>query len=336
MCPVRRRREASCFWDFDPRAQNLEFLNKIDPQYFHHIADLHGEALKGDNRQYSAAALRVAYAQGLETLFALLCATAQAPEFVLGWLLAYKHNELDSIVGKISNHQPILSTSLRRPVTWDVLAEIVFSRMPAGDDERAARVKGDFAKLWRRFASDYLNKNRQSEYNSVKHGLRAKLGGFHFALGVEGAPGVLAPPERMRMLANSEFGSSFFVAERLDLNDGRNFFLRHQSLNWIPESSIAGLRLISTSIANVITFLKAHNGATGDPHYLWHDDESAYGEPWKESAGLTDLAMKSPIQGQGITLLTKEQILSVYGEEGDQGQRTEAADPAPSPTPATS
>ena len=59
-----------CLWDTDIRQRNLDFLDSIDPGYFEHIADLHGESLEGDEKQYAATALRVAYFQGLETLFA--------------------------------------------------------------------------------------------------------------------------------------------------------------------------------------------------------------------------------------------------------------------------
>ncbi|HEV7746101.1 MAG TPA: hypothetical protein VGO56_13965 [Pyrinomonadaceae bacterium] len=83
-----------CFWDLDVHGKNLEFVNKIDPKYFEHIADLHGELLEADQKQYAAAALRLAYSHGLETLFALLCPAVQAPDCVIGWFLKYRNSEL--------------------------------------------------------------------------------------------------------------------------------------------------------------------------------------------------------------------------------------------------
>jgi hypothetical protein len=36
-----------CLWDLDIRQRNLDFINKIDPHYFEHIANLHGGSLEG-------------------------------------------------------------------------------------------------------------------------------------------------------------------------------------------------------------------------------------------------------------------------------------------------
>ena len=90
-----------CLWDADIRQRNLDFLDSIDPGYSN-IADLHGQSLDGQEKQYAAAALRVAYSQGLETLFALLCAAIQAPDCVEGWLTKYQNSELESVVKKIN------------------------------------------------------------------------------------------------------------------------------------------------------------------------------------------------------------------------------------------
>src|SRR5688500_3154997 len=92
-----------CFWSLDPVTQDLEFLNNIDPLYFEHIANLLGEALEGDQKQYAAAAIRIAYSQGLETLFAFLCALVQAPDCVIGWVLKYQNRDLFAVVKKINN-----------------------------------------------------------------------------------------------------------------------------------------------------------------------------------------------------------------------------------------
>ena len=98
-----------CFWDLDVHGKNLEFINKIDPKYFDHIADLHSESLDGDQKKYAAAALRIAYSHGLETLFALLCAVVQAPDCVIGWFLKYRNTELFDLVKKISEGRIIYS-----------------------------------------------------------------------------------------------------------------------------------------------------------------------------------------------------------------------------------
>lgn len=306
-----------CFWSLDPIGQDLEFLNKTDPRYFEHVADLHSEALEGDQKQYAAAAVRIAYSQGLETLFAFLCAVAQAPDCVLGWFLRYQNRDLKEVVRKISNKEPIYTKLRCKRVTWSVISEVVFSKVQTGDDEKNKAIRDNFACLWRRFASDFLNKHHELEYNSIKHGLRARLGGFYLALGAEDTPGVSAPPEQMRVVGSSEFGSSFFFPEKL--HDARNFTVSHQSLNWNPENFLYGLKLISISIGDVISFLKAFHGLPAtDLKFTWLTDDAVYNEPWSRSSGITSMGLTSPIIEQMITPLTKDEILSVYDDnDGD-------------------
>lgn len=301
-----------CLWDLDIGKHNMDFINSIDPGYFEHIANIHSQLLDGEEKQYAANALRLAYSQGLESLFALLCATLQAPNCVVGWLLKYRNNELDSVVKKISERRPIYSKFQVNHMSWDTVATIILSHLSASDSEKDKRIVKSFGRLWTRFASDFLNDNRSNEYNSMKHGTRAKMGGFSLALGLEDTPGVPAPPERMRTVGYSEFGSSFFVAERL--HDSRNFRVRQQALNWNPENIIYGLRFVALSISNVVSFLKIANGIKeNDVQFTYPSDESTFEEPWKRSTGM-NIGFNSPIEEGDIRPVSKEDILSVYSQ----------------------
>lgn len=303
-----------CFWALDTVEEDLKFINKIDPKYFEYVARLHSESLESNDKQYAAAAIRVAYSHGLETLFALLCSVAQAPDCVIGWFLKYQNREMYDLVKKINDGQAIYTKFRSDRVTWNDIAEVVFENLKTGDDNKDKTISNNFARLWRRFASDFLNKNHEVEYNSIKHGLRARLGGFYFAVGAEDTPGVPAPRDRMRMLGSSEFGSSFFVPERL--GDARNFTVRHQSLNWNPQNFLYALHLISFSINNVIAFLKIYHGVPAEEvNFAWPSDNDTYDEPWSRSAGITSFAWNSPIAEQSITPLTKDEILSVYDND---------------------
>jgi hypothetical protein len=308
-----------CVWDWDIRQVNLDYLDSIDPRYFAHMATIHGPSLEGEERQYAAAALRMAYTHGLESLFALICAAIQAPDCVVGWLLKYKNIELESVVKKISGWESVYSKLKLNPITWEKLAE-TFLPFTAGDAERDSRVKQAFGRLWGQFAHDFIDENNRLEYNSIKHGIRARMGGFYLAMGLEDQPGVPAPPERMETVAQSDFGSSFFVAEKLQ--DGRNLRIRRQSLNWNPENFLPALDLISTSITNVIAFLKLINGVPpAEVEWLCPDDEAYFEEPWARSrGGVYSLGMNSTIEASFITPLSKEEILSVYVRENEEHQ----------------
>jgi hypothetical protein len=312
-----------CFWSLDPIGQDLEFLNKIDPLYFEHIADLHGQEIEGEQKQYAAGAIRIAYSQGLETLFAFLCAVAQAPDCVVGWILKYQNRDLFAVVRKINNGDSIYKKIRGERITWSDIAEVVFHYLRTGDEEKDKAIRDNFAQLWRHFASDFLDEKFDLEYNSMKHGLRARLGGFYFAMGAEDTPGVPAPPERMQVFANSEFGSSFFVPE--PLHNNYNFAVRDQSLNWVPLNFIQGLKLISMSINNIIAFLKVlHRVPATDVKYSYPTDDEMYDEPWSRSTGGLTFTFNSPITKEVITPLTKDEILSVYENNDDTNDDSKA------------
>lgn len=142
---------------------------------------------------FVAAALRVAYGQALETLFALAAAAGQAPHCAVGWMLAYRNDELLDIVRGMTTGRPSIE---RDPTVADpslsALAKAVMSATPYDQGKRDS-LAGDFAKVWRRWASEFLDERATSEYNSFKHGMRASLGGFTLAMGPEVAPGEAAP-----------------------------------------------------------------------------------------------------------------------------------------------
>jgi hypothetical protein len=306
-----------CLWDVDIRQRNLEFLDSIAPSYFEHVADLHSQSLDDDEKQCAAAALRLAYLQSLETLFALLCAVVQAPDCVVGWVTRYQNKELESVVNRISGGCGFLiRTKLPdKDVSWNSVAEVIFSYLKTGDESKDTQIKQDFSRLWLRLSYDLTDPKHRYEYNSMKHGLRARAGGFYFAMGLEDTYGVPAPPERMQTIAKSDFGSSFFVIERL--HDSRNFAITTQRLNWDPENLCYGLGLISMSIRNVISFFKMFYGVPpNECKYSWCTDEATYDEPWKRKHGsMFAIAWHSQVKESAITPLTKQEILAVYDDD---------------------
>lgn len=321
-----------CVWDCDPRQLNIDYLNSIDPSYFERLAKFYGQHLEGEERQHAAIALRMAYSQGLESLFALICAAVQSPDCVVGWLLQYKITELESVVKKISDWHRVNSKVKLDRITWESLAA-AFTPFNTGDAEKDARIKGLFATLWSRFAHDFLDEKKRGEYNSIKHGLRIYMGGFSFAMGLEDTPGVPAPPERMQLVEQSDFGSSYYVAERLHKH---NLRIRRQSVNWNPENFFHALSLISTSMTNVLGWLKAVNGVpTSEITFLCPDDESYFEEPWKRGSSMS-VSMNSTIDPSFITPRTKDEILSVYKQKGEDTKGSAVEGDGDGATPAES
>lgn len=140
---------------------------------------------------------------------------------------------------------------------------------------------------------------------------------FYFALGPEETPGVPAPPEKMQVLGQSEFGSAFFVPERL--HNRHNFKIMEQRLNWRPQSLISALTLISASITNILGFLKWINGVdTSEIRFSCPTDESYFEEPWKLTASITSMGFNSMIRDDYITPLRPEEILSIYNQQENE------------------
>ena len=171
---------------------------------------------------------------------------------------------------KVQRGQSIHAKLGIKPITWQTIAQKVLTFGSFADTpEQENRIKEQFAAAWALFAHDFSDEKGTEEYNSIKHGFRIKTGGFHLGIAREDTPGIPAPLERMQLLGGSDFGSSFFTPERnddpkkADKDTGhfkRHFRVRRNSRNWAPETSFYGLHLLSISLQNILSFLKAIHG----------------------------------------------------------------------------
>jgi hypothetical protein len=305
-----------CVWKGNLTNSNIEFINQIDPEYFEYIANINYQILKfreiEKNDLYAANSLRIAYSHGLETLFALIGATLQAPNCVVGWLLKYKLSELTSFVNKLNNHKEVLSRFELKETSWEKVSELIHQNLVLETEEKTEKIKHLFAKLWRRFAIDFLDKNMRYEYNSLKHGLRIKAGGFSLAFGLQDHPNIPAPSEKMRSLGGSRYGASFFIEKNIGRNK-QNIFIKDFSRNWEPDNYYHGLKLISISIYNIRSCLQILNGS--DPStlkYQWPSYETYFEEPWAKYSPVNQMSLDVNVSEEDIKLITKEDILSDY------------------------
>jgi hypothetical protein len=299
-------------WDWDLREKNLEFLEGIDAGYFRYVANLNSDHVEDNDKHRAAVSLRLAYSHGLEALFALLCSAVQAPQCPIGWVLNYRNMDLLSLVKKISNKEPVYTKFRQTPVTWELLAKHIHSGLGYEEEKRIWIQKG-FGRLWTWFASEFADENMTLEYNCIKHGLRARPGGFHLAVGHEDTPGVPAPPEKMMSLGGSTFGSSYFVKEYVVPKDKCNFRPRRHSRNWSLHNLANGLVLISMSINNIVSWLRGVNGVPMTKCRFENPvSEDIFEEPWKESVGVDHASMDRVIEVEHITPFSREDILRSY------------------------
>ena len=299
-----------CLWDFDIRESNRTFLNGIDPLYFKHVADTQSQLLEGESKQYAALALRSAYTQGIETLFALIASAAQAPNCPVGWMLRYKNDHLERIVRKIQNSEPILSRFNAEFLSWESLSFLLHP-FEARDSEESTRMCNFFANYWRRFAYDFLDEIHKNEYNSVKHGLRLTMGGFKLFIGPEKTQDAPLNRDDMFCVSQSDFGSMFYSNEKL--TDSRNFRVLLHSVNWNPNKFYVGLYVIYYSISNVVNFLKSLNDSEKfSIMCLSAEHEENFEKLWTDYSLASSLHINKMLDPSWITSASKDEILKSY------------------------
>jgi hypothetical protein len=299
-----------CFWDRNVAELNLKFIESINPQYFSVMGKSLKPFLESENKQYIAIGLRTYYSHALETLMALLCASIQAPDCVVGWLLKYTNCDLRSLVGKIQEGDIILSRFENEShMNWEKISNLIYTSLRMDNEEDKESAVKSFAELWRNFANDFLE--FEQEYNNIKHGLRIGMEGFSIAIGTQHHLGEIVPPERMQWIEKGDFGSSFFITENLPKPNKENFVMHQKSVNWNPENFINGLSLISASIENIIVFLKSVNGKhSSDLPFSIPKHDDFYKSPWKN--GVSSIGDKSSIIIDSITPFSKQEILDLY------------------------
>lgn len=305
---------AHCLWVEDVKEKNLDYLNRIDPRYFEFLASACVQMLEEDKQHYAAMALRTTYGHALETLFALLCATVQAPKCVFGWLLRYMGKDLYGLVKDITYKEPFLSPWIPKLTSWDDISKLV-NIFTTGDAEKDLSLRSRFAKLWERLAHEFVDEFLSEEYNSIKHGLRGRPGGHFYAMGAEETFGIAPPLENMTVYASSQFGSSFYVSEKL--HNRFNFRVMEYRVNWNPENLYHAIKLISLSILNVVAFLKYDNGAPREQIKVFAPTDETYFEaPWKVNTGM-NMGTGSVIEEKDVVPFTAKEILSAYSDEKD-------------------
>ncbi len=298
-----------CVWDWDLKEQTATFLQTFDATYFDYLANVHAERLEGVDARHAATAIRTTYCHAMETLFALLGAIVQAPDCVWGWIQKYRPEHLDQLVEKVSNRCDVHSKVRIEQLTWHSLAEITLRCLSIPDKDKERRTKDGFGRFWGRLAHDFLSDEIRVEYNSIKHGFRISSGGSWIAMGEEETPGVPCPPEKMRVVGGSEFGSTFFEPKDLCKH---NLRLVRRSVNWDPFILCGRIRLISMSLQNLVSFLQIGHGAEASTvQFRWPKELDDFDEVWR-GPSLQSSSFSKIIELKDIKPRSPEEILAVY------------------------
>lgn len=305
-------------WEDEQINGNLEFIKNIDPAYFYYIADINYNVLKDENesgnRNHAALCIRIAYSHALETLFAFLFAALQAPHCIGGWLKKYQIADLGKLITKVNKRKKILSKIKLNECDWEEIAKTIHKGFTLKDEKSSDAFKEQFAVLWRRFANDFMDDNVREEYNSLKHGFRINSGGFGLSLGIQDAPDIPAPAERMETIGYSQYGSTFPIEKRIRENEPSFRLIKH-SRNWEIENYVHALNLISISLNNIQSFLRIANGDKPSECKATYPGEIEYFmEPWKRISGVYDISLEIVVKNEDIPVFTGEEILEYYNK----------------------
>ena len=305
-----------CLWDWDLKRETLVYLDSLDPTYFAAVGLLLAPGLELPQKNQAALGIRLAYFQALESFFALLAATVQAPHAPLGWLVKYKNIELRSLIEKIESGQPV-KTRLTARATWEELSAAI-NGFQLDDPHREDEIRQGFARVWGRCAREFVSDRAGSEYNSIKHGLRVHSSGFSVSVGIEKKPGVPAPKEKMTEIGASEFGSTNYWGE--PVGKGRlNIRTRSVSRPWDPYALVVRLQLLAMSINNVIGSLRILSGRPPtEVRFEWPSELETFDRPWEPSASIGDLQINSSIAPDDISPMSREGVLDSYETTQDQ------------------
>ncbi|BBN90236.1 hypothetical protein [Azospira sp. I09] len=304
-----------CIWDVSLAERNLEFLEQFDSDYFEYLAITGMNGLEDEHHQKRAALLmRQGLYHGLETLFSMLGALIQAPDCVYGWVLKCNPGDVRKIVQRINQGDDSLPRRLvMNNVSWKELSYAIFAYSNSDEDE-VKRNADNFCMLWQKLAAHYLKEEYIAEYNGIKHGFRIRSGGFGLRVGRESEYGVPPPPEAMKTIGYSKFGSSFLTLEKVPVDEkqNRSYRSRKMSLNWSAEQVALLLQLVSMSLGNVISALKIVNGIPpSDVQFFRPIEPDAFEKPWQVSVGVTSSTMDYSIDAANFEKTTTQQLQDI-------------------------
>ncbi|MHB1194833.1 MAG: hypothetical protein ACYC6F_17540 [Longimicrobiales bacterium] len=316
---------ALCVWDQELTRHNQDFFGSFDPKWFQEVMGRHlDEVTDGDEVPQSVAlGVRLTYHHALETFFGLLFALFQAPRCMPAWLALYELQGLRGLIRSVNVGAPMLNAWRRPNPSWQDLAGLTTELGWPGDEETTNR----FGVLWQRLAHEFLDEARTGEYNSLKHGFRARPSGGGIAIGLEHEYGVAPPPEEMKWLGRSDHGSSAFVVvpipETVRRRQALHFHLREESVFWLLETTALKIQHLSMSMENVLAAARVHNGASANT-VLFHrpQDPDSYELPWRKGTGVTGFKLSFPGPGDGVAAITREQVETMMREAsglGDEG-----------------
>lgn len=298
-----------CLWEANIQEQNEFFLNSVNPEYYKFLYETFKDS---PEKQLASVAIRTALFQATETFYALLGAFIQAPNCVYAWISKYRNEQLRDFVKKINKNEYIFTTWNVDSVTWEKISGIIFQHY-SKDTEINKNISKLFGNFWERLSIEILlNDNFIDEYNSLKHGLRVRNGGFSFAVAKENEHGKIPHDSKFQSLGSSAYGSTFIKVKDLKYitkqKGDKSIYSERVSLNWSHEQNTELLQLLHMSIFNIISVLKITNKIEENGHYLIPEDTNIFNTVFKPTNEINSLTFKPELNIKEMRYLNKQDL----------------------------
>jgi hypothetical protein len=299
-----------CFWDANPNQTNTEFIKNTTTSYYRYLATTLAKDLSTENRNLAAAAIRSNYYHALETLFAFLFSTLQAPYYVPGWLQKYSNSDLRSLVEKVHKGDGDFATVFKpQKFTWKSITKLLFPSV--GEPTADGIIQDGFSGLLSKFAEDFLYEKHVFEYNNSKHALRVQPGGFSLVLFDENPEGKNL--EDGLQLEGSKFGSGFYTVEKILDKNKSNWKLRQNFINWSPEQLVEKTRLVSKTLQNILNIIQIMNGADkAKLAFEFPNSVEQYTSPWNQSFNAKEASFGLDLDAKPEDLPSAADIMARY------------------------
>lgn len=302
-----------CVFDHEFDRINKDYLESINPDYYRFISTHFEQILNDENSseeiiQFAAISLRVNYGHALETLFALIFATLQAPNFIVGWMLRYRNIDLDKLVEKVKTKTPIKTKFYKiYNIDWESIIKLIFKNLSGNGNISKEKVIINFTRLLSNLAIDYSNINLKLEYNSIKHGFRAKPGGGAFKF-----KDSQKPDSEWNEFLKSDYGSFYYTFNNIGKSKN-HFTLSHNKILWDPKDVYYGINFVGLLIHNIVAFLKGYNKIkTESIQFKFLVNEKDYTLPWDNIIGTGHFKFGSNIDVETVKFCSDEDIYSSY------------------------
>jgi len=320
-------------WSWDIIAESRAFLEGVDHNFYLRIAKkiLSDENLIFDDnaelgmneiksRKDIAAISRLLRHHGIETLIMLWGALLQAPHAPHAYFLKCKTEDTRALARLfIRDECPKFLRTKNSSLKFMDIVNGIHARTPYCDDDVYLQRLG---KVARSLIASAADDDDRDEFNSLKHGLRTRHGGFQLQVGVEDTPGVPANESDMVVLGASNDASWFNVARPLlnatNVESRVNFEIGHTTLPWSLAKTICDLQLLSILIGNTVSTLLIGCGAppsTVQFHRLVDAEEWWERYETMGHTGIMRWSMANNIDAGVVHVRSAEDVIDSYSEQ---------------------